>query len=301
MLGFLLSFGTALLKAATDVSFKRASGKVANDEILLIVQRGIEAIVSLAVILILVLLWDSYAVRLSNILTPYFVLLIIGAAFFNGLGLYLNIKALRISDVSVVSPMSQLTPAVLLVTSPLMLGESISLYGVIGVLLVVVGSYSIGITKEAGAISFFGPIRALASDRGVRLALISSILYGVSSNIDKLGAQATDPFVWTFCSAIVIFGALSMFTFIQARSKFVLNSEQVYLASIPGFTSGIGSLLQMIAITLWPVPYVIAVKRLSSLFSVITGALFFGEKNILPRMVGALIMVIGTAVIVILG
>lgn len=302
MLGFTLALGTAVLKAATDVAFKTASRTVPHDVTLLVVQRAVEAVLAFVLILVLLAVWDTYQVSLMPLLNPYFILLVLASVTINGLALYLNIKALRMSDVSIVSPMSQLTPAILLVTSPLMLGESVSYLGGVGVLLVVAGSYVIGISAAHGvAFSFWRPIAALASDIGVRYALLASVLYGVTSNIDKLGVQASDPFVWTCVAATTLALVVGSTLAITNRNTLVLTKSQFRAASIPGFTSGIGSILQMIAISIWAVPYVIAVKRLSALFSVFSGWYWFNEQHVGWRLVGALIMVSGTALILVWG
>lgn len=49
------------------------------------------------------------------------------------------------------------------------------------------------------------------------------------------------------------------------------------------------------------VPYVISIKRLAIVFSVVFGILFFGEQSGLGRITGAIIMVAGAGVIAILG
>ena len=53
----------------------------------------------------------------------------------------------------------------------------------------------------------------------------------------------------------------------------------------------------MIAITYMLVVYVISIKRLSTVFSVLWGKLFFKEQNIRERLVGTLIMVAGVLLI----
>jgi uncharacterized membrane protein len=302
MLGFSLAFGTAILKAATDVAFKLASRTFKHDITLLVVQRAVEACIALVVIAALLVWWSGYSISIPALLTPYFVFLVASSAIINGLALYLNITALRISDVSVVSPMSQLTPAILLVTSPLMLGESVSLMGGVGVLLVVAGSYFIGVAGgKSEAFSFLKPIRALATDVGVRYALVASFLYGITSNIDKLGLHASDPFVWTFATAATLTIFVGGYLLVTQHQTLALSKSQAGYALVPGFTSGIGSILQMIALSVWAVPYVIAVKRLSALMSVFSGWYVFNEQNIGWRLVGALVMVAGTVLIVLYG
>ena len=60
----------------------------------------------------------------------------------------------------------------------------------------------------------------------------------------------------------------------------------------------IGALIafQMLALTMAPVAQVIAVKRMSTLLSVLFGHFFFGEKGMRSRLLGAAIMVSGVVI-----
>lgn len=64
-----------------------------------------------------------------------------------------------------------------------------------------------------------------------------------------------------------------------------------------GFISSLGTLAQMTAVSLTLVPYVIAIKRTSTIMSTIAGRLIFKEKNIKERLLGVVIMVIGVVLI----
>jgi uncharacterized membrane protein len=55
------------------------------------------------------------------------------------------------------------------------------------------------------------------------------------------------------------------------------------------------------AISMTKAVYMIAVKRLSILFGVIYGGLFFNERHVLYRMVGTGLMVAGAAVVTLKG
>lgn len=69
-------------------------------------------------------------------------------------------------------------------------------------------------------------------------------------------------------------------------------------ALIPiGLLSGTGLVCQMTAVSLTLVAYVISIKRISAIFGVIFGYLIFKEKGIKERLLGAIIMVLGVAII----
>ncbi len=300
MLGFGLSLGVAILKAVSDVTQKRATTVIAHDEIVILLQRCIEVLVAILVLAAGVYL-AFISPSISASLYTYFAVVILAAGV-NFAAFYCNVRALRLSDVSLVSPISQLTPAVLLVTSPFMLGESVSAGGVAGVLLVVLGAYVLGIKHARVSVrSLYEPLLHLASDRGVRYALLASVLYGFSANLDKIGVKMSDPFVFTIASGVAMASGIALYSFVAHRNRLIITGSQVNSGLYPGLSGGVGSLLQMIAISLWPVAYVIAVKRLSAVFSVLTGAYLFKEKDLLPRLLGAAVMVAGTAVILIYG
>ena len=304
LVGLLASLATAIFKAGTDVTFKLAGKVVRHDAILLLVQRSVEALVALAVIFFGAFFLHKGIALPRGVFEPGFWMVATASAVLGGLALYLTIKALRLSDVSLVSPMTQLTPLILLVTSPLMLGEQLTFEGVLGVMGVVAGSYcmGLGVPDEAGGMNPFGSFRRLFSDKGVQCALLASLLYGVTSNLDKMAVAYTSPAWWIFIHALTICIPLYAFTrFSRARERLLLSRGQLGLAALPGITGGAGSLLQMVAISYWPVPYVIAVKRLSSVISVLSGSLLFKERNGPWRMVGALIMVASTVVVVLYG
>jgi uncharacterized membrane protein len=60
-----------------------------------------------------------------------------------------------------------------------------------------------------------------------------------------------------------------------------------------GLFAALAVSLQMIAISMTLVAYVISIKRVSILLSVLWGALLFGETGLRERLVGTLLMLLG--------
>jgi uncharacterized membrane protein len=67
-------------------------------------------------------------------------------------------------------------------------------------------------------------------------------------------------------------------------------------AALSGTANAVGNALLMYALTLLFVPYVIAIKRMSALFTVIVSGIILKE-NIRGRLVGTVIMLMGTVLI----
>jgi drug/metabolite transporter (DMT)-like permease len=202
---------------------------------------------------------------------------------------FLYLKAVQNADLSLVMPFLAFTPLFLLFTSFLLLGEIPSFQGVVGVVLIVVGSLVLVYQK-----SFFA---YLAKSKGVWYMLLVAFLFGISTIYEKVVTQTSDPF---FGSATVqAFLFLFFFCFALIKSPKIFK-EYPRLA---GPILLVALLLVSIAVSVnfaylqGPVSYVIAIKRMSILWSVIFGALVFKEKSFLQRIIGAAVMLAGVVLI----
>ena len=200
-------------------------------------------------------------------------------------------KAIKYSDLSITIPMIVFTPLFLLLTSPLIVGEFPSWIGLIGVLLIVLGSYTLNI-KQWGE-GYLAPFKALLKERGPKLMLFVAFIWSISSNFDKIGVQNSSPIFWVI--AINIFIILAMLPIMLYKSTRGIRSLRTnYRALFPiGLFWALALTFQMTAINLTLVAYVISIKRTSAMMGVLFGHLIFKEKGIKERMVGAAIMIAG--------
>lgn len=114
----------------------------------------------------------------------------------NVVTIVLYMRAIKISDLSITVPLVAFTPLFLLLTSPLILGEYPAPLGIVGIVLIVFGSYILNIRKINEDI--LGPFKAILKDRGPKLMLIVAFLFSITSNIDKIGVQNSSPIFWVF-------------------------------------------------------------------------------------------------------
>lgn len=94
---------------------------------------------------------------------------------------------------------------------------------------------------------------------------------------------------------LVIAGALTPAALKRTGGRLSLRSLAALLPL--GGAGGLGAVCQMAAINLTLVPYVIAVKRTSTVMAVLWGRLFFGEEGFRERLGGALLMLAGMAML----
>ncbi|MFQ5685589.1 MAG: EamA family transporter [Candidatus Scalindua sp.] len=207
----------------------------------------------------------------------------------------LYIRAIKVSPLSLTLPFLSLTPIFLIVTSYIILGEKPDKFGFIGIVLVVIGAYLLNVhTISQG---FLAPFKAIAKENGSVLMIIVAFMFSIGACLGKTAVQHSSP---AFFSVIYIF-LLSLFLFIiiSFKSKHFLSksiSRPVPFIFI-GMLIAIMIITHLKAISLIEVSYMVSVKRLSILFGVFYGVVFFKETNIKERFLGATVMVSGIIVI----
>lgn len=275
-----LALSTGALVALRDALVKRA-GATTDEYAAIFMLSAVSALLLGAVLVV---------VGIPEI-GPGFGVAVLGSALPNVLAYLLLARSVRLADLSLVAPLMGLTPLFLLVTSPIILGEAASATGVVGVLLIVAGAYLL--KRGEARHGPLGPLRALLRQPGARSMLGVAFIWSVTANYDKVGVMATSPLAWPVVVHLV--AALSLLPVVAARhfrSRALLTGPIV----AAGALNAIAAVAQMTAITLTLVPYVIAVKRTSLLFSVGLGGLMFGETRLRERALGATVIFAGVIV-----
>ncbi|NEO12247.1 MULTISPECIES: EamA family transporter [unclassified Moorena] len=225
----------------------------------------------------------------------YFGLALMVGGSLNVLAMSLYIQALSRSDLSITVPFVTFTPLFLLVTSPIIVGEYPTPLDMVGIMMIVLGSYSLNLKEKRNG--YLAPFKGLLKQRGPKLMLTAAVIFSITSNVDKVGVQNSSPIFWAIALHTFIATGMGVIMLYKSRSK--LNQIPKYLLSIVPiglFQAGV-ILCQMTALEMTFVSHVIAVKRMSVLISVILGCLIFKEPGIQERATGAAIMVLGVVLI----
>ncbi len=205
-------------------------------------------------------------------------------------------KSLAYGDISSVMPMLSFTPLFLLLTSPILIGEFPNIYGLIGIILIVSGSYLLNL--KAANKGVFEPLKSLVKNKGTRYMLVVAFIWSISANFDKISINSSSLYQHLIFINIIIFSLLTIL--VASKKKFnkknlIENKKPlIWISAI-----AVGSFIfHMGALSLTLVAYVIALKRLSGLLSVFLGFYFFKESEIKSRLLGAVIMFAGVIFIV---
>jgi len=279
-----LSFLTAISEATKDLFSKKGLQKI--DEYIVAWSLRIFSLIFLLPLL--------FFIEIPVVDKTFFFALLIGGSM-DVITSVLYMKAIKSSPLSVTIPMITFTPVFLLITSPIILGEFPTAFGLLGIFLIVFGSYFLNI-KEIRK-GFSKPLKALVNEKGPVIMLCVAFIWSISANIDKIGVQHSNPVFWVI--AINIFLSIALFPIVYIKSRKNLNkiSKNAKMLLPIGLFSALGLVFQMTAITMTIVPYVISIKRISAIISVIYGFVFFKEKDIKQRFFGASIMILGVILI----
>ncbi|MCP4364020.1 MAG: EamA family transporter [Planctomycetes bacterium] len=229
--------------------------------------------------------------------TTFFIMIAVLVPL-EALGTVLYIRAIKFSPLSLTMPFLALTPAFLIITSYLMLGEQLSGSGIAGVFLVVAGAYLLNVhTTRKGLLE---PLRAIAKEEGSVLMIAVAFIYSITSNLGKVAVLHSSPiFFGTAYPAVMAVALFPLLVLVPGgggvKQAF---SRPVLFASI-GLSNVLMFITHNLAIQLIEVPYMLSVKRTSLIFGVLYGWLLFKEANIRERLLGAVVMLAGVVLIAI--
>ncbi len=231
-------------------------------------------------------------------LGPQFGLALWVGGSLNVISMTMYIRAISLADLSLTVPLITLTPMFLLVTSPLIVGEVADWSDMVGIALIVGGSYVLNLRQNQQG--WWAPVRGVWCDRGPRLMFFVALLWSITAVFDKVGVQNSSPTFWVV--ALFSFLAVGMLPMVLLKSPHpakALANQWWALAPI-GLFQGIAVLFQMQAINLALVTQVIAIKRTSALLSVLWGCLLLKETGLKDRLTGTVMMVLGVLCITLL-
>lgn len=212
----------------------------------------------------------------------------------NVFAFYGYVRALEAAEVSLVAPLLSLSPMFMLLTSWLILSEFPDTPGLLGVLVVVAGTYALASDPGQGWVD---PLRRLWRNPGCRWGLGVSVVWSVTANVDKLAVRASSPLAYAFWfhagMTLLLLGLLSPALRGSTAGRGVGTPKRLLALAGIGIFQALLAGTQMYAILLTDVTYVIAVKRSGMLLSVLLGGWLLGERHLGRRFLASLVILAG--------
>ena len=201
------------------------------------------------------------------------------------------------ADLSVTYPLARgIGPALVLVASVWIVGESVSPIGVAGVLVVVAGIYLVNLRSLHPTTLLEAPRMLLRP--GGRYAALTGVLIASYTMVDKQGVAVVNPLTYVYLTWVI--AAAMLAPPVLARygrrpwRRVQVCARDVTLVAILWVAA---YLLVLIALTLAPAPYVSAAREVSILIGAALGMTLLGEPRHAPRFIGAGAIAAGAALV----
>lgn len=209
----------------------------------------------------------------------------------------LNGRAYREGDLSVVYPLSQTSIIYVPIWGMTLLGERLTLPGLCGILLVILGTYSVQLQRLFLS-DMLRPFRDLKSV-SVRASLGAGFIYSIGSIAEKNGVKYCPPLLFTYVLVMMMLLLMSLNLCrpryrrligeeLRENWRLILCSGPVVMASFLTFRFGLN---------LAPVSYAVPVRQVSIMVGVLIGIFFLGESCAKIRIMAAALILCGAILI----
>ncbi|ANE50233.1 EamA family transporter [Flavisolibacter tropicus] len=231
---------------------------------------------------------------LSSTFWLYSILGGIAGALGNGL----LVKALQTGDLSVLGPINAYKSVVGVIASVFLLEEIPNLWGLLGITLIIWGSYFVLDTTEE-RFSW-----ALLKRSEIQYRIWALILTAIEAVFIKKVILATSPtiafFSWCWFGALFSFLLLFVYRLPVKTEIGKLGAANVSSYLFLVLCIGVMQFTTNYALDHMPVGYALSLFQLSTIVSVLLGHRIFNESDIRKKLIGSLIMIAGSVMIILL-
>ncbi len=220
--------------------------------------------------------------------SPLFLILVLLRSVTDTVAEWLKMHAFAHGDISMVATFFSLSPLFLLITSPLITQDPLTLPDVVAVILVVGGSLLI----------VYRPAQAAwaGQEKGILLASGAALFFSLNSCFDRLAVQTGTPVFSGFSMTLLSALFLAPFVVFRRDRLQALGAHRTGLLIRGGLEIAF-MVCKLYALRFLQAPDVVAVQRLSLLLSIIGGRMFFKEPDF-KRRLGAGLLILGGVFVV---
>lgn len=219
----------------------------------------------------------------------------LGSIALNIFANWLFYRAVTISPLGLTVPYLSFTPVFTALTAFVVLGQSPTVWGLVGIFIVTVGAFFLN----------GGSLSSLRKERGSLYMIAVAGLWSLTPALDKVAVDRSSVLFHMTMLATGIFAAFWVLRAVGDRSTTTMLREMraaPWLLALTGVLTVFALVLQLWAYAFIDVAYVETVKRaLGVLAAVLVGWRVFGEGDLRRRLVAAAVIAVGVAAIVLGG
>ncbi|MBN1275094.1 EamA family transporter [Candidatus Woesearchaeota archaeon] len=213
------------------------------------------------------------------------------------------LKSVRHSELSSSIPLMNLSPLFLLIIAYVLLGERPGPVSVVGVLLLVTGTYFLQSGSASGRKGLLAPFRALAASRYSLYMIFAIIIYSFTAAFIKAVISfGVDP---VSLSVLLLFFMGVNYVFLESMKHgyeevfwdLKRDGKRIFLSFMAGLLSDVSLFLAM-AMPGALVGLVIPIKRTSTFMTALVGGRLFHERRLGVKLLACAVMLVGVVLVV---
>ena len=222
----------------------------------------------------------------------YFYFMVLFAGLLCTLGTLCLIKSIEIGELSVIGPINAYKSIIGLITAFFLLDEFPTLFGIFGIFLIICGTKFI-FFKDVEGFSF-----DLLKRKDIQFRILALILTGIEAAFLKqiivLSSIEASFVLWCINGTL-----FSLVLLLINKKKIVLSEKIDYtMCFIIAICLGLMQYSTNYIFKFMNVGYALALFQLSSIVNVIIGYKIFNEKHFRYKLLGCVIMIIGSCLII---
>ena len=244
-------------------------------------------------------LHNSYEVTLTSIPNKFILFALIGGVS-QIIATFLLLKIFNYKNFAVGTTYSKTEPIQALFFSILILGETISYMGVIGIIIGIFGV--IFISYKSNKLSYDNKPDSKTS---IYLGLLSGALFGIAAVMFRGASLSLNLDNLLYSSGLTLLVALfiqttllGIYLIITDKNQILLSFDNLKDCIIVGFFGALASMCWFYAMSIQNVAYVRALGQIELVFTILMTLIYFKEKISFREIMGICFILIGITVII---
>ena len=244
-------------------------------------------------------LHNSYEVTLTSIPNKFILFALIGGVS-QIIATFLLLKIFNYKNFAVGTAYSKTEPIQALFFSILILGETISYMGMIGIIIGIFGV--IFISYKSNKLSYDNKPDSKTS---IYLGLLSGALFGIAAVMFRGASLSLNLDNLLYSSGLTLLVALFIQTTLLGIYLLITDKNQILLSfdnfkdcTIVGFFGALASMCWFYAMSIQNVAYVRALGQIELVFTILMTLIYFKEKISFREIIGICFILIGITVII---